>query len=63
MRLVEEVVSSAVRLFRARAMTATQNGCDALSMITPLFKHHGFSEEKEWRLVFMPQFGGWRRFH
>jgi len=44
-------------------MTATQNGCDALSMITPLFKHHGFSEEKEWRLVFMPQFGGWRRFH
>jgi hypothetical protein len=25
-------------------------------MVTPLMKHRGFREEKEWRLVFLPEF-------
>jgi hypothetical protein len=29
---------------------------DALLMVTPLMKHRGFSEEREWRLVLLPDF-------
>jgi hypothetical protein len=54
-RVIEEIVSVAVADFRKGNPHAVQSGCDALSMVTPLFKHLGFSEEREWRLVFMSQ--------
>jgi Protein of unknown function (DUF2971) len=54
--VVESIVKLAIADFRMGKSTAIQNGADALSMITPLFKHPGFSEEREWRLVFMLQF-------
>lgn len=56
-RLIEEVVHAALQDFNRRGEGAKQRGSDALSLITPLFKDPGFSEEREWRLVFMPQFG------
>ena len=39
-----------------KGTTSAGNLRDALFMITPLFKHPGFAEEREWRLVFLPQF-------
>jgi hypothetical protein len=56
-QLTETVVGSALDAHRAGTTSALQDGCDALAVISPLFKHPGFAEEKEWRLVFMPQFG------
>jgi hypothetical protein len=52
-RLVYDVVDDARNNKR---YINQQHLIDALLMITPLMKHPGFSEEKEWRLVCLPTF-------
>ena len=55
---VETILLEGEKLDRAQNPSALAATVGALTFATPLMKAQGFSEEWEWRLIFMPPAGG-----
>jgi hypothetical protein len=58
-QLIDSIINSGFNQYNVSSSSASQAvAIDAtvasLVFALPLMKHHGFSEEREWRLIFMP---------
>jgi len=52
--LVDGVLAEGHKRYSVGVPTAVSDTVDALIFCVPLMKHTGFSEEKEWRLIYVP---------